>query len=91
MGIKESKEFLEGNLELLVFIVSRLKDGADLSDAIALFSKLTGEEDFRSKLIEAYNGITLIDDEARELDLNEGLELVMLVISYLPKLMGAAK
>lgn len=90
-GVKESKEFLEGNFELLEFMIRRLKDGADFGDALALFEKLTSDDEFKKKLELAYKGVGKIDSEIQDVDLNEALELGTLVMKYVPRLVDAAK
>ncbi len=90
-GIKESKEFIIGNMELAVFLISRLKDGADFSDALAIFEKLTSDSEFKDLLQVAYQGSSAIREEALDIDLREGAELGMLIISYLPKLINGLK
>jgi len=91
MNVKETSEFLKGNLELLVFLISRLKDGADLGDAAALYQKITSNAQFRVLMVDAYKGISAMKDEVRELDLAESIELTSIFLAYLPRLVAAVK
>ena len=50
LGIKELKEALVGVNELAIFIAMRLKDGIGLDDAMAIWSKLSSDEEFKQKM-----------------------------------------
>lgn len=90
-GIKETKELLVGVNELSVFLVERLKDGAQVGDAVALIDKLKNDPDFQAKLAAAYDQINQVPAEVKDLSLMEGIELVMVQANYVPKIIEAAK
>lgn len=88
-GIKELKEALLGVNELTLFIISRLQDGFQADDVLALFQKLISDEDPELKLAvtKAIEGYDKMPAEVRDIDVGEGLELldaqVALVNKYL--------
>ena len=73
LGIKELKEALVGVNELAIFIAMRLKDGIGLDDAMAIWSKLSSDEEFKQKMVAAYDGISQVPAEIKDLDLAEGM------------------
>jgi hypothetical protein len=91
MNIKETSEFLKGNLELLVFLISRMKDGTDFGDAVAVYQKITSDSEFRTLVIDAYEGIAMIKNEVVDIELSETIQLVNVFLAYLPKLVAAVK
>jgi hypothetical protein len=76
-GVKETKEGLLAVAALGAFIASRLKDGVDLGDAIALAQKLANDTEFVEKVKVGVEGFDKIADEVKELDLQDALEIVM--------------
>jgi hypothetical protein len=75
VGIKESKEAIDGAVELSKFVISRAKDGIGIDDASALVMKLLADEAFKAKLQSAVEGIQLVPAEFKDLDFSEGVEL----------------
>lgn len=91
-GIKETKELLVGVNELAIFLVMRLKDGFQLAeDLTAIIQKLQGDPEFMAKMKLAYDGVSLVGEEVKDLDLAEGLDLIMTQAMYVPKILEAAK
>lgn len=76
--IKETKEAVTAALQVGLFVVSRLKDGADLSDAYALGAKLM-DPDFRKLVQDGIDGADLIPDELSDLSFMEGAELLQAI------------
>ena len=92
VGIKETKELVIGANELAVLLVERLKDGFQVGeDVSAVIAKLSGDADFKAKMEAAYQGVGQVGAEAKDLDLAEGLELIMVQATYVPKIVAAAK
>jgi len=89
VGIKECKEALIGINELAVVLASVFKDGAQIGDAAVLWAKLQADPEVSAKLVAAYQGVSLIPAEVKDLDLGEGVELVSLQAAYVPKLIAA--
>lgn len=90
-GIKETKEALHGILALSVVLAGVLKDGAQLSDLSKLFDKMQNDEELKTKLEAAWKDVVLVQQEASDIDLSEGVELLMEAVPYVPKLIEAMK
>lgn len=90
-GIKETKELLIGVNELSIVLVGLLKDGAQVSDAAALIEKMKSDPEFMAKLQAAYDKINEVPAEIKDLNLAEGLELVIEQAKFVPKILEAAK
>jgi hypothetical protein len=91
VGIKEAKEAIIGVNELAIFIASRLKDGVGVDDVMAVWEKLKDDEEFKTKIVAAYEGISLVPEEIKDMSLQEGLELAVIQVSYVPQLLAAIK
>jgi hypothetical protein len=89
LGIKETKEALIGINELAVAIAGALKDGLQVGDAAYLWAKLQSDPAMSAKLMAAYEGASKIPAEVKDLDLGEGIELLSVQASYVPKLVAA--
>lgn len=85
-GVKETKEALIALATIGVFVVKRVKDGVDLSDLMALVDKLRDEE-FQAIVQAGVDGINLVDDELKDLDLDDYLELA----KFIPELVEVLK
>lgn len=90
-GVKELKEALVGVQELALVLVPILKDGVQVSDAPALWAALGSNEELKQKLFAAWEGVSKVPDEAKDLDMAEAMELVALEVSYLPKFLALFK
>lgn len=84
-GIKETKEALIGVNELALFLVKRLKDGADLNDALAIWEKLQKDDEFKEILQKAWDGYQAVPNETKDLNVPEAIELISVQLEYLPK------
>lgn len=91
VGIKETKEFVIGVNELAIALTMQLKDGFQMADLSALFTKLQSDEDFKAKLQAAYEGMNAMGGEFKDISMGEGIELALVQIQYLPKILAAAK
>lgn len=78
-GVKETKEALIAITALGAFVAARLKDGAQLNDAVALAEKLMSDEAFKAKVSAGVEGLDKAVLELKELDLQDGLELLKVV------------
>jgi hypothetical protein len=90
-GIKETTEALVGVNEVALVVAERLKDGVQLSDFEAFYSKFTMDTAFKAKLQAAYENYQAIPAEVSDLDLFEGISLVQVQVSYVPRLIAAMK
>lgn len=91
MGIKETKEAMIGMLKLAAAMTEVLKDGAQMSDAVALFAKFQGDEKFKSALMAAQENIAMVPAELKDLSIMEGAELMQAAIPEIFELLKAMK
>lgn len=91
VGIKEMKELLIAVNEVSVLLVKMFKDGVQLADAAALMAAIAASEELKEKLLAAYVGVGQIPAEMKDVDLQEGLELAGVQLSYIPKIVEALK
>lgn len=77
-GVKEILEFIEGLKELILVGKAVMKDGkVDMSDLAAL-SVLLGKQE---ELVAAFQGLSEMKDEAKDIDLAEAQQVVMALIA----------
>jgi predicted signal transduction protein with EAL and GGDEF domain len=92
MDIKETKEALIGINEFSLLLAKNLKDGFQLvPDATALVTELLAKPELKDALVEAAKGIQAVPAEIKDIDLGEGIELVRIQASYIPKFLEAIK
>lgn len=89
-GTKETREALKGIVTLSSFLIERLKDGIGIDDAISVYSKLTSDDVFKTKIIDAYQGVEKIQEELKDLTAEEittlGLDIAPDIIQILLQL-----
>ena len=91
LGIKETEEAVEGVFVLALFLAKRLKDGAGVDDAVALFSKISSDEEFKAVVGQAYEGIDKVPAEIKDIDFTEGVVLAKKAIDFVPRMVEALK
>lgn len=74
--VKETKQVLVALVLLGKTIALAAKDGLDLSDAMALGSKLVSDEKFREALVEGVKGLDQVPAELKDIAASEALELL---------------
>ena len=74
--VKETKQTLVALVLLGKTIALAAKDGLDLSDAVALGSKLVSDEKFREALVEGVKGLDQVPAELKDIAASEALELL---------------
>lgn len=90
-GIKETKELLVGINELSLVLIKHLKDGLQVGkDATAILSELVSNDELKDKLADAVQGLDALDDELKDISLEEGVELGMVQVAYIGRLIEAA-
>ena len=87
IGIKQTRELLEGVLELGVILAEALKDGAQLEDVTLILTTLLNNE----KVKLALRDVSSIGGELKDISVEEGIELSMVAITYVPKILSALK
>ena len=92
LGIKESKEALLAILEIAEVLGPILRDGfqagEDLGKLVAAFAS---NEELKSKLGAAIDKADQIPAEMGDIDLSEGIELLITAAPELPKILEAWK
>lgn len=91
LGIKETKELIAGVFAVAALLVERLKDGAQFEDAIAFYTAMATDEAFKAKVIAAYDNAKAIPDEMKDLTIEEGFELVMIMLPEVLKIIKSVK
>lgn len=89
-GVKETKEGLIALVALGAFVASRLKDGVQMDDAVALAQKLIADEAFKAKVMAGVEGLDKSVLEIKELDLQDGLELLKVVPDLIAEVQAVA-
>lgn len=91
VGIKETKEALEGLNKISLLLIKHLKDGAQVKDAIEAATEVMGSSELKTAIAEAFKGITSIPSELKDLDASEIFELVMNEGKFGLEVIGALK
>lgn len=91
MGIKETQEMLAGLNMVSLFVIGRVKDGIDMSDAAAVVEKLVMDQEFKSILASAIEGVNKIPAELKDIDLSEALQLGQYEVEQVKKIIEALK
>jgi hypothetical protein len=74
--VTQTKQALVALVILGKAIAVAAKDGLDLSDAVALGSKLVSDSAFRDALVEGVKGIDQVPAELKDIAASEALELL---------------
>ncbi len=90
-GIKETKELVDGLLELSLCLIGVFKDGAQLQDAMELWNKIGKDEILKVKFQNAFDGYKKIPAEVKDMDAFEGVELASVLLAFVPRLLGELK
>lgn len=85
IGVNETREAIDGIMEVALVLAEILKDGVQLSDVGAIFSAFSDEGPTKDRLQKALDNIGAIPAEMKDLDLNEGLALGMSLMQYAPR------
>lgn len=88
-GIKETKEVLVGLNEVTMLVAKHLKDGAQLTDIMAVIEDFKKDPELIAKLEAARENIAAVPNEVKDVSLLEAGELAMVQISYVPKLIAS--
>lgn len=91
IGIKETKEVLEGLNVIAEEIISVAKDGIQVKDAAQIVEDLLLKPEFKAKLIAAVDNIKGVPAEIKDLDLVEGVELVKFEYDGVERIIKALK
>jgi len=90
-GVEEVKSVTIAANELMILLLSRFKDGAQLGDFLFIFDKVVMDPEFKKIMADAYTNYEKIPDELQDIDMAEMLALASIQMSYLPRILGALK
>jgi len=91
VGIKETKELLDGLNTIAEEIISVAKDGIQVQDAVQIVEDLILKPEFKAKLVSAVQNVKDIPAEIKDLDLAEGVELVQFEYEGVKRIIEALK
>lgn len=86
--IQDTREMLVALNELTLFLCGQFKDGFQLSDFMAVYSKMVRDQDFKEKMRDAFDGVKDIPAELKDLDTSEVIELITVQIAFIPRLIA---
>lgn len=83
--IKETKEALDGLMQMSMVLALVLKDGTQIGDIATIFEKIATDSVLRGKIQAAFEGMGKIPDEITHITVQEGMELAMMMLSFVPQ------
>jgi hypothetical protein len=75
--MQQTKEAIVGLIALAKEVLELSKDGLQPSDMMVLVSKLAADEVFRTKLLNAVQGLEKIPEELTPLTIEKGIDIVL--------------
>ncbi len=75
--MQQTKEAIVGLIALAKEVVELSKDGLQPSDMMVLVSKLAADEVFRTKLLNAVQGLEKIPEELTPFTIEKGIDIVL--------------
>ena len=91
LDVKESREALVAINQLSVLLIKQFKDGIQMADFMELYAKILADPEVKAKMMAAYEGVSKIPAEMKDIDLKEIIELSSLQLSFLPEIIDAIK
>jgi hypothetical protein len=82
-GIEESKDAVYAMAAVCKVLMKHFKDGVDLEDAVGILKDTILDEEFKETLEKGFDGAALIDDEIKDLNIAESVELGMLAFGQI--------
>lgn len=90
-NVKDIKDCVVFGNEFTILCIKKLKDGFQAQDGMDLVSSLFQEGDVKKAFGEMVEGFSNVIDQAKAIDAQGGVELVMVQASYVPKIIDAFK
>jgi len=90
-GITETKQALEGILELSIVLAYVLKDGAQVVDLLSVWEKVQNDPNVKQKVMAAFSGIANVSEEAKDMDVSEIVELIATMLPFITRLILALR
>jgi hypothetical protein len=91
LGIKETKEVLVALNKVSLLVVKLAKDGIQLADGVELGEQLLMNAELKAALSDAFNNISAVPSEIKDLDAGEIASLVGEEIAMVPQVIEALK
>lgn len=92
VGVKETKEAVEGVGELIAFLMGILKDGFQPgADIQAVIAQVSTHPEFVTKIKAAYEGANKIPDEVKAITVPEVLDVATSVWAQVEKILASAR
>lgn len=85
VGIKETQEAIIAGVKVAKVLSAAAKDGLDIKDAVAVGTKFATDAEFRGAIIAGIQDSGKIPEEIKDIDMQEGFELVLAVLAELKK------
>lgn len=91
VSVKDTKEMIKGVLMLAAILSKKFADGVQATDAAEVWAKFQTDEQFKTAMLDAYNGANNISEEIGDLSVAEAFELAGVLVQEIPKLLEALK
>ena len=91
IGIKETSDVLVAVNLLAVELIKLVKDGIQASDAAVLVAIISSNEPVKNALFAAFNNISAVPAEVKDLDVSEVVQLIVAQAQQVPSILEALK
>lgn len=91
MGVENTKEAVQAMAYVMKLMMVQFKDGIDWMDVPKLMAKLAVDNEFKESMALALAGRDLIDDEIKNIDIPEAVELGMMLLNEFKGIAAAMK
>lgn len=89
VGVDKIEDAIKGIFAISTFLAGRFQDGVGADDALAIFTELQTNEEFKLAVENAVASIKHLKGQAKDIDLREGIGLTKLVLDLVPELLDA--
>ncbi len=90
-SVKELQEVISALLLISLRVADVLKDGYQPADLTALLAAFTKDEGFKKAIGDAYDGISKVSGELKDLDAAETVQLSVAVLQFIPRFIDVFK
>ena len=91
VGIKETKEVLIALMQLSAILAESFKDGVQAHDFAEIIVKFQANPELQAKFMAAYSDINKIPSEVKDIDVAEGIDLVIALLPEIKNLINVIK
>lgn len=89
--IEQTKELIVAIIGIIAVAIKYFRDGIQVSDFANIATELLTDKDFREKILRAFDGLSEIPQELRDLDIAEIIELLVASVKESGKIIVARK